>query len=287
MNPGDLLTDLDVLAEDYEAGTGFGDSPIAAKRQSAVTWAYTRMERRGLTPRLHSVRYEPRAYSLTGSTWTDISSTVSSKTSDDLQLSSAIQSGADYLLIGSPLPFRGLYVAMLDSVNVNSLSVVQVTYWDGGRWATPSSVADGTLTNSISLSGGGRITWSEPTDWQRRPYASGLDATTPWFYYARLKFTNVPSASARVGQLLPIRMSRLTRPMALYSLGLLYQEGVAGTRGNWQDKATRYLQMAESELEMVLGSDAIRDEFDVDESEAVAATEVSSTTPPAVEWLRG
>lgn len=287
MNPGDILTDLDVLAEDIEAATSFGSSPLAPKRMSAIEWAKVRMEKSGLRPRLHSTRVEPTAYHYTSGDWTDVSDDLGSKTPDDLSLATAIVSASDdYLLVGSPLPFRGLYVAMVDSVNVNSQTVGQFTYWDGGTWRTPNSLADGTLslTNSASFSGGGRVTWMMPDNWQRRSYDGS--GTEPFLYYMRVKLNRVPTGA--IGQLLPIRQSRLTRPLALYTLGLLYTEGIAGTRGNWAEKANRFLASASSELEIVLGGTGIMDEFDADESEAVGTGDINSVTPPYThQWLRG
>lgn len=287
MKLGDILTDADLLAEDFEAGTAFGDSPLRAKREVAGRWASVRMERTGLLPRLHSVRVEPTAWASAGgiSSWSNVSAALSTKTENDLQLSTYINTVTDFLLVGSPKPFRGLYVSMLDGVNANSLSLGEFTYWDGGNWQTPASLVDSTLSNSISFSGGGRVMWQAPDDWEARPYAAG--GSHPWLYYMRVKLGQVPSAAARVGQLLPIRPSRLTRPMAMYALGVTYQEGVGGQRGSWAEKAEWYLKSANDELESVLGSDGIRDEFDIDESQAVGGGEAASVNPPNHEWLRG
>jgi hypothetical protein len=207
---------------------------------------------------------------------------LSDATSDDLDLNDVfVTAGSDALYLGSRDPFRGVFLAMADSVNVTS-SVLSMAYWNGA-WTAPSSVVDGTIqTVGRSLSGAGRVVWSQPDDWFRRPLNNSPA------YWARLTVTVRPSDETRVGQILPLARSRLTYPTALFTLGLIYAEGWANTRGDWQTKASDYLTRAEAMLDRVLP--LVADEFDIDASGATDRLEVNSVTRTlhtGFSWERG
>lgn len=287
LNTGDLLADVDLLALDGTVLDEFGTlSAVYSgdKRRIAVEhWLTTRVQQAGYVTSRHQTRRQPdSAFGLTGGSYADIAQAASDHASD-LWLSSLLPTpSTDAIYVGLDDPWRGLWVGMLDSVNVNTLTASSVTYWDGGQWAGFNSLTDATMAaSSIALSGGGRLMWQAPDDWARRPVNDSR-----WLYWVRVKLTRAPSASAVATSLLPIRRSRLTVPGAMYALGLLYREAAARTRGDWADKARAMLDAATSELSIVMPQ--IADEFDADDSGAVGATEAGSVTPSqGFQWLRG
>lgn len=287
LNTGDLLSDLDLLAIDQRLLDDFGSTPLEEKRRKAIVdWVSPRVEASGLRTYQHNIRRAPdAAYVRTGGAFTDITERATNAEQDDLYVNSLLVTAAtDALYIGLREPFRGLFVSMLDGVNVNTLTALQVKYWDGGQWRTPSSLVDGTIVaSSIALSGGGRITWAMPSDWSARVLSTAINSQ---LYWVRLQVSQAVSNSTAVAQFLPIAQSRLTHPAAEYAVGMVYMEGYGGTRGDWAEKGKWLLAKAEQDLQLALG--LIRDEFDVDDDGATERPEVNSVTPSAsVTWERG
>jgi hypothetical protein len=284
--PIDLVTDADVLALDIRADDDFGatSADLSEKRRVAVMdWLSPRLEAAGYDPAQHLTRKAPSwAYAHTGSAWDDVTDALSDATADDLDLSDVwVAPAADALYIGLPVAFRGLYVSMADSVNANS-AVNSLTYWNGSKWQGVTSLADGTVVaTGKAFSGGGRLTWEPPEDWAIRAVNEQAGC------WVRLQVSSSLTAGTAVGQMLPIVRSRLTNAVAHYTLGLIYREGMAGTRGNWDEKAKAFTDIAEKELALVLP--LIADEFDVDEDQAVSAAEVDSVTEhnKVFTWERG
>lgn len=270
--PADLLTDLDVLALDVRATSdyGTGNATLSEKRRVAVTdWLRPRVEQAGYPAHRHMTRRAPdAAWQLTGGAYTDRISALGDYTSDDLDLNDVfVTVGTDALYVGSREPFRGLYVALVDSLNTVA-SVASVTYWNGA-WTAPASLIDGTIaTSGKSFSGSGRITWSLPDDWHVRPVNNSPA------YWARLTVSARPTDETRVGQVLPLSRSRLTYPAACYTLGLLYQEGIGNQRGDYAAKADRFF--AEADRALAVALPLAQDEFDVDATGAVDRLEVNS-----------
>ena len=274
----DLVTDLDVLALDVRALSDFGtgNATLSDKRRVAVTdWLAPRLEQAGYQAYRHLARRTPdAAWGYTASAYTDRAGVLGDATIDDVNVNSLfITAGSDALYVGSRQPFRGLYVGMADAVNTTA-SVSSLSYWNGA-WSAVTSVVDGTvLSAGKTLSGSGRITWSQPDDWFQRAVNNSPA------YWARMQVSVRPSTGAAVGQVLPLARSRLTLPAALYTLHLLYAEGIAGTRGDWADKADRYEKKADTALTLALP--LIGDEFDVDDTGAVDRVEVNSL--PVTRW---
>jgi len=68
----------------------------------------------------------------------------------------------DYLLVGSHMPFEGVY-ADVDSANGNA-SVLTINYWNGSAW-TDTSNTDGTDSGGASMAVDGANTWTVPSAW--------------------------------------------------------------------------------------------------------------------------
>jgi hypothetical protein len=275
----DVVTELDVLMNDVRAGEDFGDSPIADKLRLAVeTWLEPALLQHNYVPTRHRTQRAPaRAWSVTGGTWADQTAALADPTSS-LDLATALAAPAtDALYLGLDRPFRGLFVAMTDTVNANPIAA-SITYWNG-QWTTlGSSLTNGTSVDGTPFARAGRLHWPTPADWMVRP----VNGTAP-LYWVRVQANSAPSACL-IHQLLPITRSRLTQPVALRALSLLYRESV-GSRGDWKEKADTFGAAADAQLQLVIG--LVGDEFDADEDGAVEATEVNSITREPWVWERG
>lgn len=77
----------------------------------------------------------------------------------------------DFLYIGSHLPFRGVSVDMsADAGEVNgNASVLTVKYrTTGGAWTAVSGLSDGTAAAGATFAQDGLVSWTVPTDWDRK-----------------------------------------------------------------------------------------------------------------------
>lgn len=290
LNVADVLDELDILALDSEVLTTFGSSPAIVRanleekrRVSVEDWLYNGLVKRGMSPEAHSIRFAPAsALAVTGGTFTDVTAAAGDNSPTTLVMGN-ILAGAptDKLYVASPQPMTGLWVTMVDSLNINTLTVLSAQYWNGGAWSSFNSLVDGTTqTSSIALSGGGRVSWRMPLNWQKRP----LDNQTSWRYWIRLTTNQPVSLSTYVNHFLPIRRSRLTMPAALKTLALLYAESWGIQNGQWKEKSEEYGKMADAALETATQSLV---EFLVTEEEAVIPADVLPPDPSLTLWERG
>lgn len=277
----DLLTELDVLAVDSTVLTSFGATEgaasvnLAAKRRLVVDdWLRGALERAGLPAERHTVRRAPDfAFGYTAGVYTDLTAALADRTLDDVDMSTVIASAVgDALYIRSRQPFRALWLTLFDAVNTTSACVSSPTYWDGGRWAAFSSLVDNTaIPSSTTLSGGGRISWQLPTNWQKRPLSTEED----WGFWMRFQLSKVVSAGTTVTHALPIRTSRLTQPCVLRVLSVLYSESWGAQRGEWREKAYAYARQADDTLSWALSQ--VADEFVLTDEDEAPPTDPSSS----------
>jgi hypothetical protein len=279
----DLVTDLDLLALDSSVLKEFGATAFNAKRQIAVTdWLRPRLEAANLPPDKHMTRRQPDAafhYNELSNTWEDI--TVRLTGPSEFYLNSLLaQPVYDRLYIGMREPYRGLWCGLTDSVNTNSTTLA-VAYWSGQwtQFGSGTSWRDNTQSSvGRSFTKGGRVGWTLPEDWMPR----GINNTVAYW----VKLSVLSSLTVTVAQqILPVTRSRLTDPLAHYTLGLIYRVAIANKRGEWEAKAKLFLDLAKTNLDAVLPY--IRDEFDIDNDQAVERIEVNSMTLDPFTFERG
>ena len=98
-------------------------------------------------------------------------------TATDVDLSSLdTLANRDMVLIGSHVPFAGLYVDV-DGTNSNA-SVSSFFYWNGVIWVD-TGATDGTMPVGTTLAQDGSVTWTVPTPWQ----TANLADITPFAGY--------------------------------------------------------------------------------------------------------
>lgn len=106
-------------------------------------------------------------------------------TSTDVDVSSLdTLANGDFLLVGSHLPFRGVYVDV-DGTNGAGTAALTVSYWNGGTWID-ASATDGTFSTR-TFAQDGLVDWTVPTAWRMGRLSEMYPNLTVKTYY-----TDVP-----------------------------------------------------------------------------------------------
>jgi len=121
------------------------------------------------------------------------------------------------LLIGSHLPFGGVYVDMSATVN-GTASVITVSLWTPNGWVD-SGDTDGSASGGVSLAQDGAVTWTVPDTWvpekiekiyphaaNHNFYSKGVPAKGLKLYWTRWEWS-AGLDSAIVNNLYPINRS--------------------------------------------------------------------------------
>jgi hypothetical protein len=160
-----------------------------------------------------------------GATVTDGSGALQdASTATSLTLSSmSTAANADYLYVGSHIPFRGVNV---DVGNTNgTASVLTVKYWKtDSTWATITAT-DGTASAGATLAQDGNVTWTVPTDW----------------FKARLVDTTSPRPANVVGSTAPLYWTRWEVSVALDS-------SVTVLAMNAMNRSTAYFELVSEQV---------------------------------------
>ena len=110
----------------------------------------------------------------------------STSTEVDVSSLSTLANG-DFLLIGSHIPFRGVYI---DVNGTNSAGTATMTsyYWNGGTWVDSSATVTGVRTTMI-FDKDGIVTWTVPAPWKPlalKDHYQNLPAEAKAKYYATM-----------------------------------------------------------------------------------------------------
>jgi len=153
-------------------------------------------------------------YGYTGGEFIDWSAEASSLDEDDVDLASVFTTPAsDVLYIGSSGEFDGLSVRLLDQLNAVA-STLTVKYSGPSGW-TALTVVNGTANGSATFAKSGRITWTIPSNWERRTLAND-DA----LFWVQLSVSAGLTANTSATQVLLVKApDPLKRIVALYALG--------------------------------------------------------------------
>jgi hypothetical protein len=267
----DLMTDADLVAYEANILSQFGQADWESRRTKACEdWLFPILKAHGFDPYKLRTRFEPDAVlGYTASAYTDKTSASQDTTTEDLNLATVFATvGTDALYIGSTTLFRGIFLRLLDSVS-SATATLTVKYWNGA-WSALANLADGTMqTNGKTLSAGGSVTWTLPTDWVTRK----VNTSDP-LYWVKVTVSATPTGAV-ASQIGTIRASALRAPVTFRTLQLIFQEAPTGSDGPWDRKAERYQAEAEAALQRALP--VIGGEFDTDESDLVSETEAEQT----------
>ena len=115
--------------------------------------------------------------------WSESAQDADAATDIDVSSFGTLANG-DFLLIGSHLPFRGVYIDV-DSTNSAGTASTSVYYWNGSAWADTTET-DGTFS-TMTFAQDGLVYWTVPTDW-RATTLKTLYTSTPTSVYTGLNY---------------------------------------------------------------------------------------------------
>jgi hypothetical protein len=171
-----------------------------------------------------------------------VTSAARNDTPDDIDLSTVFTTpGTDALYVGTAWGFSGLHVGMTGTKNATT-SALTAKYYGPAGW-TSLSAADGTSVTAKTFARAGRVTWIEPTDWQR----VRLAGTGEEFFWIELTVSATLTSGTSVVQLLGVRApDGLKRCAAYLTLGHIYNGLAAASPGEerWRLQSDKYFQMA-------------------------------------------
>lgn len=281
-----LVTDAEIAEIEPQARANVSPPPwgattwpaarAAAKRELKVLVELAFPKVKGAADRILDLFRPDYAFTLIGSTYTDITTLTTSDDEDDVDLTTIFASAANKLYIGADYQFDGLWFDLKDARNalVRTLTVK----YSGGAGFTALTVVDGTAVAGAPFASSGRITWTIPAAWQRRRLAS---ATAEEFFWIELTLdTALSSGSTKAAQILPIRApDGLKRVAALLSLSYIMNglERQSGRPEEWRDKAAAYRTQALDLFQDLKERGGIP--LDTDKDETISQAEIVDTTP--------
>lgn len=92
------------------------------------------------------------------------------------------RANGDFLLVGSHLPFRGVYFDV-DGTNSAGTATIAVYYWNGSTWTDTSATVTGIRTTMV-FDKDGIVTWTVPTTWRKETIAKLYPSMTVKTYYS-------------------------------------------------------------------------------------------------------
>ena len=219
-----LVSDADLGAMEPEATSG---------AWGATTWANQRAEAKrdlkiwleidyahvpGVADRIKDTSACDVVAGYTGATYTDLTANAATRVEDDVDLSAVFVTPAtDRLYVGFSGETSGLEIGQLAHVNAIT-SALTVKYWGPAGW-TALTVTDGTASSGKTFGKSGRITWTVPTDWQRRTLT---DANA--YFWLELSVSVALTSGTRLSQALAVRApDGLRRVCAFRALGYIYK----------------------------------------------------------------
>lgn len=258
------------LVSDAEIGQLEPEAVAAAAPWGATAWSSARTEAKrdlkiwlemdfptipGVADRVLD-RWPPDyVFAYTGGAYTDRTTEMTDDEEEDLDLAAVFATFADdRLYVGAAFEFEGLLMKLLDSVNA-AAATLTVKYWGGNQWQSITPT-DNTAAAGATLAKSGRITWTIPTDWERRT----LNGTGDEYYWVELSVSAALTAGTSASQILPIRAPDALKRIAAYlALHHIYN-GLAAQAANpedWRARGDKYFDDAKQLYGQVKASSAL------------------------------
>jgi hypothetical protein len=283
-----LVTDADLGSFDPQAINGkWGATTWPNQRAQAKielkTWIETDYRARfgdNVADKIRDTYSADKVWGYTAAAYSDVSGAAGDNTEDDVTLSSVFATfGTDKLYIGGVGSFDGIDVQMLSALNAIA-SVMTVKYSGPAGWTT-LTFTDGTSNSGKTFGKSGRITWTQPSDWQRRTLDNSADA----YYWIELSISAALTAGTKAGQILIVRppdgLKRVCLNLALGYI-VLNLASQAPSTDYWLFKArnqfkTGYLDIAESKYAEMRDKGGIP--IDIDDDGTIDEEENTITSP--------
>lgn len=283
-----LVTDAEIGTFEPEATNGhWGATTWPDQRASAKlelkTWLETDYRASvgdDVADRIRDTYAADKVWGYTGAAYTDVSTAAGDDTESDVDLSTVFVTTADdRLYIGNLSTFDGLDISMHSTLNAIA-SVLTVKYFGPAGW-TALTATDGTTSGGKTFAKSGRVTWTQPGDWQRRTLDNSSDA----YYWIELSVSAALTAGTAVSQLLIVKPpDGLKRVCLLIAMGYIAQHlaAQAPSTDYWLYKArnqfkTGYLDQAERKYAEMRDKGGIP--IDVDGDGTIDEGETSIASP--------
>jgi hypothetical protein len=223
------------------------------------------------------------AWGYTGSTYVDQTWAVTQWNENDVALATIFTTPAnDRLYLAGEWEFEGIYVSLLDHLNV-AASTLTAKYWNGKAWTAFGTVQDGTAASGATFGQSGRVSWVLPTDWERRRI-NGITGAAPadFFYWIELSVSGALTAATAASQIMAIRapsgLKRVAQYLALQKIfkGLAAQSGAPE---EWVTRSDQYEANAQTLYQSLLDKGGIP--LDVNRSQSIDRGEPSAAVRPS------
>lgn len=219
----------------------------------------------------------------TGAAFTDYTTAANDTNEEDITLATVFGTPAsDVLYVGADYEFSGLFLSLLDSLNAQTATLT-IKYWDGGAW-TSASATDGTSASGKTLAKSGRVTWTLPSNWERRDVN---DTGALWFWVQVIVSATLTAGTA-ANQVLTIRPPNGLKRVAAYLALARVLKGLAPQAANasyWDDRAQYYWNQAEHLYARMREKGGIP--IDLDASQSVEPGTAETRAISAVRLYRG
>lgn len=280
-----LVTDADIAAIEPQARANQDPPPWGA-----TTWPSARAEaKRELKilialafPKVKAAadhildRFRPDCvFSYISTAYADITTGAVDDTPDDVNLTTIFANSANRIYLAADYQFEGLYLQLQDALNAQARTLT-VKYSSPSGWTALTST-DGTSVAGATFGQSGRVTWTIPSDWQRKRLAGTADE---YFWIELSVDTALSAGSTKANQILPIRApDGLKRVAALLALSFIMNglERQAGRPEEWAAKAAGYRDRALALFDQLKERGGIP--LDINHDEAVSQVEIQDTTP--------
>lgn len=258
--------------------TTWSDARAAAKRQLKAWIDNDFPGVPGVADRVIDSWQADYLFGYTASAYSDITGAGEDDTESDITLSTVLATvGSDRLYVGAAWTFNGLRILQTGTRNANA-STLTVKY--SGPTApqtwTALTMTDGTSASSATFGQSGRITWTQPTNWQR----IRLNGTGEEYFWVELSVSATLTSGTSITQILPIRAPDSLKLSALYlSLAFIYNGLAAGSPGEerWRQQGREYYEMAQANYAALKNNANLW--IDMDVSGTVSQAEVPISVP--------
>lgn len=136
-------------------------------------------------------------FTASGSVYRDDTVALSERGTNQTATFNSMTATNDFIYIGCEVPFRGVYVNV---VNANgTASVLSGTYTKNDGTYAALTVTDNTASGGATLAIDNTITWTMPTDWTKASVNGGAP-----LYYARLTTDGGTDSATSLAEVIPL-----------------------------------------------------------------------------------
>lgn len=281
-----LVTDADLTALEPEATSGawrstsWPNQRAEAKRDLKIWLENDYAHIDDVADKVKDTHVSDAVYGYASGTYRDVTTSAYDITEDDIDLSVVFATPAsDRLYVGGAGELDGVSFRLLNALN-SAASVMSVKYYGPKGW-TALTAADGTSVSGVTLAQSGRVTWTVPSDWQRRYLNNSGFA----YYWIEIAVSGALTNGTATGQVLTVKApDGLRRVCAYRALGYIYKNlaAQAPSTDYWSGRVSNQFKTGYWDLADALYAQ-MRDKggipIDINNDEAVTVAEARQPNP--------